>query len=663
MTRSLGKFDIVFESDDRLLGFQLAEPSTRFELDPARLDEQARHADVPRVIDNLDAGMGYSRRIGTVPNGYAYTLPGYCRAPGGIFMPAGKLTPITLPAAGWTPSWLIASKRFNTKIYVFSNQRWVLRIADDGASMTIFATLAGDIAGAAVFNNRLYVSTSVGLYYLDGTTMAWSAPAAGVIRGQLEVVNWRPLGVPTDVLVGISNDFGRNGIRWCPITADPMVDGNWSAPVRVGADLQYGINTIVAAPRHVYFTRPNGCYDMDELGTRTFNIAPWVAESVDYYNGWWGMAVGDGLYYAHSQGLAWIPTTGEAQYKPEWATPGWGLPYEGPIRGFPVTSCLYQGWGLLAQWAPEIEAQTYLSAGRRDPGGAAGSMAYGQASHIWHGAEAIVPGGVMHMAPYSLEWASGQPRLLLTSQDGASVTAYWQSLAKWGNPLQELIWGGGFVPEDHASLFLPADPWDRPSSVKTLLQMDMVTERLDPASRTLRAYARADEETAWADYGTAETGAYTGLAPLETTEGRFITTRVDAIGSPILRSLELRSAIGVELREARSYTVILAWDNALKGARGRETADPERRLEDLRSLLGRICTLDDGSADGTRRVRVLQVHAGERRPMGGPARAGAAGTVGAWAVTARVMVSVLDRPFRWDGPADTDRFDADRVWI
>src|SRR4029434_8168806 len=158
-------------------------------------------------------------------------------------------------------------------------------------------------------------------------------------------------------------------------------------------------------------------------------------------------------------------------------------------------------------------------------------------------------------------------------------------------------------------------------------------------SRTLRAYARADDETAWTDYGTAETGSYTGLAPLETTEGRYIATRIDAIGSPILRSLELRSAIGVELREARSYTVILAWDNALKGARGRETAHPERRLAGLRSLLGRICTLDDGSADGTRRVRVLQVQAGERRPLGGAARAGAAGQGGCRAVAGHGEVS------------------------
>lgn len=673
MARGRGAYDVTLDDGFQIMGFNLAAgdagrpPVVPVEVGPASLAEVVRNADVPRVIDNLDAGMGYSRRVAQVPNGYAYTLPGYCRAPGGVFMPSGKLTEIALPTTGWTPSWLWGSKRFNSKVYVFSNGPWVLRIADDGASMTIFTTLGGSIAGAAVFNNKLFVSTSVGLYNLDGVTMAWTGPTAAIQRRALVVANWRPLGVPTDVLIGLSSEFNGNAVRWCPITADPMVDTNWSAPVRIGGDLQsfYSTHTIVAAPRHVYFTRPDGLYDMDELGARTFNIAPWIAESPDYFNGGWGMAVGDGVYYGHSQGLAFIPTTGDAQYQPEWATPGWGLPYEGPVRGYPITGCLYQGWGFLAQWSSGAAApETYISAGRRDPGGPGGGMAYGQASHVWHGAEAVVPNGVQHMQPYTLEWAIGQPRLLLTTTNHTvpyQIKAYWQSLPKWGTPLQEMIWGGGFVPDDHASLFLPADPWDHPSAVKTLLQLEMVTERLAVGSDLLKAYALADEGS-FAEQGTAEEGSYTSMAPIETTEGRFISVRVDAIGSPILRSLALRSAVGVELRESRVYRVILAYDNALKSARARETADPERRMMDLRGMLGRVVMLDDGEAYGPMRVRLLQVMAGERRRLGGAQRAGSNGAEGAWAIVVPILVSILDRPFRWDGPPATDRFDRDRTW-
>lgn len=657
MSRSRGKWDLVFETDDRVMGFQLAEPAARFELEPARLDEQARNSDVPRIIDNLDAGMGFSRRVERVPNGYAYTMPGFCRSPGGIFHPPGKLTEITLPAAGWVPGYITQAIRFNNTIFLTTRGRSILALSGDGATATVAATFAsqmGPSGSAAVFNNRLYVMTEGGLYYSDAGG-GWSGPHPP-LRGVPAVVNWRPLGVPTDVMVATSTEFGGNAVRWVPIDRDPTVDANWSAPLRVGGDLQYGIHRLVAAPRRVFILRPDGIYDIDELGTRAFNIAPWIGSLPDANNGIFGMTVGNGVYYTHSQGLAFVPTTGEAQYRPEWATPGWGLPYEGPVRGAGYYGCLHDGWGLFGQWDP-IADQSFVSAGRRD------ESAYGQASHVWHGAEAVVPGRTTLLQSMTLAWAGGNPQLLICSTGTGGVRAFWQSLPRFGSPLQDLLYGGGFVPADLASLFLPADPWDRPSSVKTLLQMDMVTERLDPTSDTLKGLARADEETAWADYGTAETGNYTGLAPLETTEGRFIQARVDAIGSPVLRSLELRSAIGVELREARRYTVILAWDNALKGARGRETADPERRLDDLRSLLGRVCTLDDGSADGTRRVRVLQVQAGERKPMGSAARAGAAGTVGAWAITAQVMVSVLDRPFRWDGRADVDRLDADRVWL
>jgi hypothetical protein len=662
MNRSRGAYDVIFESDDRIVGFLLAAPTVPAQSDAARLDETLRNADLPRVVDNLDAGMGYSRRLANGPdNGYAYTYPGYTRSPGGIFHPSGKLTQVQLPAAGaWTPSWITGSIRYKGRVYIITAGRHVLLLSTDGLSATVAGTFPQDIGAgtACVFNNLLYITTNGGMYYTDG--VGWSVPATGVGRSQLVAVNWRPLGIPTDVLVGVSSEYGGNAIRWCPITADPMDPNAWSAPVRVGSDYQYSINQLLAAPRRVFMLRADGAYDMDELGVRAVNLTPWVREGIDYYNGGWGLTLGNGLYYSHSQGLAWVPTTGEAQLGPEWAHPGWGLPYEGPVRGHINTGTLQGGFAMVGMW--EIGgSQSFICAGRKtsDTRSAAGP------THTWFGAEAIVPGLVQHMKVHTLAASGGPPQLLigtLINQSPMEVAVYLQSLPTTGSPLQEMIWGGAFTPDDHASLFLPADPYDRPSSIKTMLQFDMLTERLNIGSDYLKLYARADEETTWADQGTADDGSYTQLAPIETVEGRYIHARIDAVGHPVLRSVALRAAIGVELREARQYTLLLAWDNALKGARSRETNDPERRLDDLKSMLGRVVTIDDASEGGPYRARVLQTFGGERRRIGGAARAGAHGD-GAWAVTAQVVVSILDHPFRFDGPAVTSTFDTERTWV
>lgn len=663
--RSRGQFDVVFESDDRIVGFRLASPTIPVQSDAARLDETMRNADLPRVIDNLDAGMGYSRRLADgPPNGYAYTYPGYTRSPGGIFHPSGKLTQIQLPPIGtgpgqWTPSWITGSVRFNNKIYLVTAGRHVLQLQPDGLSAFVVATFPQDIgAGSAcVFNNRMYVTTNGGMYYTDAGG-GWAGPAA-VGRSQMVAVNWRPLGIPTEVLVGVSADFNGNGIRWCPITAEPTIDANWSAPVRVGSDIQYSVNQLLAAPRRVFMLRADGAYDMDELGTRAINLAPWVKEGIDYYNGGWGLTLGNGLYYSHSQGLAWIPTTGEAQLGPEWAHPGWGLPYEGPVKGHINTGTLQGGFALVGMWE-NGGSQSFICAGRKT----SGTVPSSGPTHTWFGAEAIVPGLVQHMKVHSLGTSGGAPQLLigtLTSDSPVQVAAYWQSLPTTGSPLQEMIWGGSFRPDDHASLFLPADPYDRPSSVKTMLQFDMLTERLNIGSDYLKLLARADESPTWVDQGTADAGSYTQLAPLETVEGRYVHARVDAIGSPVLRSVALRAAIGVELREARQYTLLLAWDDALRGAGARDQNDPERRLDDLKSMLGRVVTIDDASEGGAYRGRVLQAFGGERRRIGGASRAGSHGD-GAWAATAQVVVSILDHPFRWDGPAAISTLNRDRTW-
>jgi hypothetical protein len=634
-----------------------------------------RNADVPRIIENLDAGMGYSRRREDTPNGYAYCAPGFTRSPGAIFMPAGRLREVSMPGT-WDLPWYGSSARFDGKIFVGAG-RTVCELSADGSTATTVFTGDADffVNEMVVFNNRLYVAGRIGGLVYRSVGGAWSAQALGVPCWGLATANWRPLGVPTEVMVTLGPDNNWSSLKWCPITADPMVPGSWSAPVTVGSDRRYVMGPIVAAPRHIFVYGRDGIYDVDELGARAFNIAPWLGENQDSKNGLWGMHVGTGAYYAHSAGLAYVATSGETQYTPEWVQPGWGLPYEGQVQGLPISGTVHGGWGIvglfwpgvwppIAGVPPVLEQVTYICAGRR----VASPPAAGGPTHAWHGAEAVVPGGVTHMRVYTNDANDGWPELLLCAQGVGSSTpptgarTYWQSLSKVGNPLQEMIWGGKFEPADLSTLYLPADAWDRPSAVKQLLQIDLLAERIQLGSDYLKVWASTDGAE-FVEQGSADEYRYTALAPSPVLEGRYLTTKVEAIGHPVLRSLELRAAMGIQLREARKYRVILAWDNALRGAvRGRETADPEKRAYDLQHLLGRVCMLSDASTNQPLRVRVLQVFAGQRRRLGGAPRAGSNGAEGAWAITAEITVSFLDPPgFRWDGTS-LDRFDRDRIW-
>lgn len=678
--RGLGAFDLVLEGDGIRIGFNLAQEAGRpavepFELGPGRTDEVVRNADVPRVIDSLDAGMGYSRRLEKVPNGYDYCAPGYTRSPGAVFMPAGKLRTVTMPT-DWLISQFSCSARFDGVIFVGAG-RTICQLSADGSSATTVFTGGVDFYAneMAVFNNRLYCAGRNGGLARRDPGGGWSTVATGVPSWGLATANWRPQGVPTEVMATIWFENNWSSLKWCPITADPMNPASWSASVTIGSDRRYQMGPIVAAPRHMYVYGRDGIYDVDELGARSFNLAPWLAENQDTRNGLWGMHVGTGAYYSHSAGLAFVETSGDTQYRPEWVQPGWGLPYEGQVQGMPIAGTLHGGWGLvgffmpsvyppIAGVTPSLPSVTWICAGRRVSEPPAG----GGPTHVWHGAEAVVPGAVTHMRVYTNDSADGWPELLLLAHGGDIALpvdrgqTYWQSLSKVGNPLQELIWGGKFQPADLSTLYLPADPWDRPSAVKQLLQVDLLSERLNLGSDYLKVYAATDG-AAFVEQGTADEYRYTALQPSPVLEGRYLSTKVEATGHPVLRSLELRAAMGIQLRAARTYRVILAWDNALRGAtRGRETADPEKRAYELQHLLGRICLLEDATTREPVRVRVLQIHAGERRRIGGAPRAGSNGAEGAWAITAAITVSFLDPPgFRWDGTS-VDRYDRDRIW-
>jgi hypothetical protein len=643
--RSRGQFDLTITTGDAVLGFNLAPsgtngdrpPVVKTEVGAGRADELVRNADVPRVIDSLDRGMGFSRRVTGLDGGYSHALPGYTRAPGAILCPPGAVTPIPFTTT-WSPTGpIIDSVLFGANIYLLSQTPAVLEMA--GGSGTPTPVASGDPTlfrgqGMAVLNDKLYVAGDAGgLIWKDGPTGPWY-PAPTITRAKLATATWRPQGIPTDFMVGVTPG---STVRYVPATKNPLVDADWSAPVRVGHDTTtYIVQKIVKAPRHLYFLRADGAWDIDELGTRAVNIAPWIAENPDQNNGLWGIHAGAGLYYGASGGLAFVPTDGTAQQRPIWCHPGEGLPYEGPVRGQPLAGTMHNGW-LLTGYYDTVAS--YICAGRPDERAAPGT------THVWHGAEAVFPGErITHMAVYTTSAVSGWPRLLIATMiDGTSplqIKLYWMSLTKFGTPLQELLLGTPFVPAASQSLFLPADPWDRPSSVKTMLQFDLLTERLTD-SNYFRTYARADAG-AFAEQGMASDGAYTSLSPVDLIEGRYISTRIDGVGAPVLRSAELRAAVGIELREARTYTLVLGWDDGLKTARGRENRDPETRMAELMATLGRVVTLDDGTP---LRVRVLQVLPAGRRQIGTARRAGA------WAIVADVMVSILDRPFAWGGPA------------
>src|SRR5262252_4608209 len=325
--RSRGGFDLILDSGQLLMGFvfdrsavtrSTEAPAIRTEIGPARLGDGPSAADTPRTIDSLEGGMGFSRRVEQAPNGYSYCLPGYTRAPGAILSPPGLLTEVTLPAAGsWDTNAIVDSHVLNDNIYLITQGRHILMMngtAPNGPAAVVFDGGSGFRGwGATLFNNRLYIGGAFGgLAYHDLADSSWHGPAVSVPRAYPVSVAWRPLGVPTQVLVAVDPSAGW-GARWCPIYADPMVASNWSAVVPVGTDRAYIATGAVAAPRHVYFYRADGVYDVDELGVRSYNIAPWIGENRDGNNGLWAMHTGAGLYYGHSQGLAYVPPSGEEQ--------------------------------------------------------------------------------------------------------------------------------------------------------------------------------------------------------------------------------------------------------------------------------------------------------------------------------------------------------------
>lgn len=641
--RSRGQYDVTFTHGDTTLPFVLSEPAVDAELGPGRADEQIRNADVPRIYDDVSLGMGFSRRIAGVANGYDYCLPGYTRAPGAILMPPGKVTEISMAGVSWsgTPGVVLDSMMFEGNIYLRTFSRDILVMTGGTAAPTV--SLSGPVGtaceGMVIFKGSLWASFGTGgLYYKPTGGGAWVGPAAGVVRYKLATVTWRPQGIPTQFLVGIS---AGPGIRYCPITMDPTVDGDWQAAISIPTTwgLPY-VHQIVTAPQHAYFLTPDGVWDMDEYGARVFNIAGWMQEDPDQNNGYWGLHVGTGLYVGHHKGLFFVPTEGELQHRPINCSPGYGLPHEGPIGYFPHNGTLHEGWLYLAL---HDGTDSYVMAGKPS------QSAHGEATHVWHGAEAhFTDQYVSHMRSYTTSPLGSWPQMLMATARTPSsdlTRLYWMSLTKNGTPLREMLNGGNFVPAEAATLILPADHWDRSSAMKTMLQFDLNTELLTD-SDYFHLYAAADEDD-WIEQGVAVAGAYTSLTPVgigedETSnliEGQYIRTKITAVGSPILRSVELRAALGIDLREARVYSVVLARDAGLRTVRGRDTRDPEKLFAELRSLLGRVVLVDDGV---TFRARVLQVMTPRRRQLG------TARTPGGWAIVCPVMVSILDRPFYWD---------------
>jgi hypothetical protein len=638
--RSRGKYDVTFEVGDTYLPFTLAEPSVSVELGPGRADEQIRNADVPRIYDGFPLGMGFSRRIPGVEGGYDYCLPGYTRAPGAILMPPGKITEISLAGITWSSSQgvILDSALFDDDLYLLTNQREVL-VMDSGETAPV-VSLLGPVStiaqGMTIFNNRLWVSFGTGgLYYKPAGGGAWVGPAA-VTRYKLATVTWRPQGIPTQFILGISSG---PGVRYCPITEDPTVDADWQSAIPIPTT-EGIVHKIVTSPQHAYFLTPDGVWDMDEYGARVFNVAKWLGEEIDANNAYWGLHIGTGMYITHHQGLFFVPTQGEMQYRPINCSPGFGLPHEGPIGHYPHNGAMHNGWLYIAL---TDGADGYVVAGKPS------EAAHGEASHVWHGAEAhFTDAYVTHMKPYTTAPLSSWPRMLMaTARTPLSdeVKLYWMSLTKKGTPIREMLTGGNFEPAEAATMFLPADPWDRPSALKSLLQIDLNTELLSE-SDYFSVYATADEDD-YLEQGLAVEGAYTSIAPAGTSddaaiptliEGRYIKTKIEAIGSPILRSVELRAALGIELREARVYRVVLARDAGLRTVRGRDTRDPEALYAELRSILGQVVMVDDGIRF---RARVLQVMSPSRTQLG-TARA-----PGGWAIVCPVMISILDQPFIW----------------
>lgn len=634
-------------------GFPTATAGVLGQFGSGDVSQLAQARDVPRIWDDFAGGGGYSRRMPSVPNGYAWCL-GDARWPRG-FMPAGELVEVGLPAASGPSIPYDSFDAPESAAIIMLAGRQAYAVGMGGAPAGLAGLFnPGDIATSAVrYGTKTYIAVTGG-----GIRGMWSwdhaAPGFGhsatASRQWLTSLYWVVGGVGANRIIGTDeNDRIRVWPAFPPTPGDPMNEDDWGAPYQVGNG-DVTTTHLVASSDHVYVVKSDGIYDLDGRGYAP-NLTPWWRQAMDPANGLTACVQGQYVYGSTVQGLDRMRLgSGPDRGMAEWCHPGIGLPNETPIFGRVRAVC-----PVFDEIAGAVcnGTDSYICIGRpRDHVGVQG----GVGPILWHMALAKIPNVLVTYMKVHTFGAPGtvgaSPWLFIGGVDITSGAATTPKLFRLALPKASAAYQAFTQPELYsfwgdypfattASITLPTDDWGDPASHKVLRRFDLQADNLGGEIQAA-LYASADGDPLTLQDVSSTSPRDTLFPTDELTTGYQIGTRVDLQGTravpPVLRALKARAEVNVEVTEQRVYKILLG--QLTEGAnRARDRRDPGVLWAQLWALQaeGPVPMRDQHGHDLS--VKVEPGMSYEERELPG-------GT--GWVMVATVTVSVLSRPGYWD---------------
>jgi hypothetical protein len=651
---SSSEYDLVIEPPgEDPLGLMLYRPPRRgkdggigpFGAAGSLLTDEAPQAQrwVRQDYDDFSAGSFYSRRI--VPNGHAWTENGDASVPG-VFLPSGLLTEMDVPTAAEPVDSNLrncrSSVEYQGNLY-FGAGRYVLKLAGGSGEPTIERDCGSGafIRSMVVFQDSVYVS-GAGMNLTRLLNTSWTTAIFG--RRYLDVVMWTTADHQAWRLVGTNTVHGVNYTEANP----PFTDTQWT-PELGASDIPIGnsatdITAIVAAPRHVFFIKPDtGIHSLDSRGYAPA-LTPYWRHANTLDNSATPAIIHDGyLYAATKQGLDRlnVQTEGLRQDQPGWCSPGYGQPNETPVQGEVTALTVESGWVVAAVYNG---IDTYLCWGQDRQR----LNLDGPGPMVWY-TKVRLPGEIVyHMRPAVV---NSQPRLWICSNAAGTFKLRWLSLPRGGNPVQDLLNGGQHRFATSCTLYTSMDQWGNSAARKTMRRLGITSERLDTVTR-LGIDMLVDGGAA-VEQGEVVTSPYHTFLT-ERTQGYHFGFRVRGTGTttapPILRGLVPRADVYVEQDDLRIYQTVVGPGVTLKNG-AVDDRDPGMVFERLRGLaeLGPLTVRDEL---GTELEAIIQPampwETTEAPTPGHPIQR-----------VVTLTMSVVEEPFYYDSGA---RWDSGKVW-
>lgn len=516
-------------------------------------------------------GCGYSRRTaestGTgsegqiISGGTSYGRNATFVVPG-IVMPAGALTAVPLPTGviGVTGRitdsveygtnkdlWFSTGGRYAVKV---ASGNGVLSTQDFGASYTT--------KDLQIFDSKMYVSggSSGVLQELSGST--WTAAAANCKALSMERVNWLPSniimggsggGTPADHLLLV--DVDGIGYRHVVSGNDVKVFANWisvaGAPIAVG-DAQYPIKSIVASPRVVWFSKPNGLHGVTEIG-RAVNLTPWVERTFNENNGAAVAFYSDDerafVFYAHQFGLVVVTVNGTQQETARFVQFGGRTANETPVWGRPRSFAAHVD-GIFVAYYDGTASYVMRLILEKD------------GSYRWSGSECTITGEeVTYMKVTS---PAGKPRLWIATVDSSGFPKlYWQSLPESGNPWVDYQAALSHTFATDWSVYVPRD--DAGSSAqKVVRRYDIVARGIGDGN--LVAVSAAADDSSYEPQGSVIEGARASFTASTEQTGVWFNWRLDVTNTTtapvVLETFQARVTLLPEQSDVFTFRVQLS---------------------------------------------------------------------------------------------------------